>query len=116
MSDAKIYQVPAEIAATAHLSQAKYEQMYNRSVNEPEVFWSEQANEFVSWSQPWDQVMEEDFPKGYIRWFKGAQLNVLMQFPITDFFIDLRVVAFPNNGCLISPRVQVSIQTVIADV
>ncbi len=76
MSDAKIYQVPATIAATAHLTQEKYDRMYRRSVNEPEAFWSEQAKEFVTWSRPWDQVMEEDYPKGHIRWFKGAKLNV----------------------------------------
>ena len=76
MSEAKIYQVPAELAETVHLTKEKYEKMYRRSVNEPESFWDEQAKEFVTWSHPWDQVMEEDFPKGYIRWFKGAKLNV----------------------------------------
>jgi acetyl-CoA synthetase len=76
MSEAKVYDVKLEIAATAHIDQAKYQALYHRSITEPEQFWTEQAEKFLAWSQPWHTVMEYDYPKGYIRWFEGGKLNV----------------------------------------
>ncbi len=32
--------------------------MYQRSVEDPNGFWAEQAKEFVTWSKPWDSVMD----------------------------------------------------------
>ncbi len=75
MSDDKIYDVPAEIAAGAHITDAEYRQMYERSVSDPDGFWSEQAERFVSWFKPWDSVLDYDYHKAEIRWFEGAKLN-----------------------------------------
>ena len=50
--------------------------MYQRSIEEPEAFWAEQAEQFLVWSKRWDTVMDYDYPKGYIRWFEGGKLNV----------------------------------------
>ena len=49
MSDAKVYPVPAAIAASAHLDDAKYQSMYRQSIDTPDEFWAAQADEFVSW-------------------------------------------------------------------
>lgn len=76
MSDEKIYEVPAEIAARAHITEAKYQEMYARSVADPEGFWSEQAKEFLAWYKPWDKVLDWDYNTGKIRWFEGGKLNV----------------------------------------
>ncbi len=76
MSDAKIYDIKPEIAAQAHITAANYNTLYQRSIAEPEVFWAEQAELFLDWSQPWDTVMDCDFKAGHIRWFDGGQLNV----------------------------------------
>ena len=76
MSEAKVYTVKPEIAATAHIKQAQYQALYRRSIDEPEQFWAEQAERFLDWSQPWHTVMEYDYPKGYMRWFEGGKLNV----------------------------------------
>ncbi len=76
MSDAKVYPVPAAVAAHAWINDAKYQEMYQRSVDDPEGFWAEQANQFVTWFKPWNKVLDWDFTKGYIRWFEGGQLNV----------------------------------------
>ncbi|MEQ1558014.1 MAG: acetate--CoA ligase [Methyloglobulus sp.] len=76
MSEAKIYEVKPEIAATAHINKAQYEAWYQLSIEQPEKFWAEQAEKFLDWSQPWDKVMEYDYPKGHIRWFEGGKLNV----------------------------------------
>jgi acetyl-CoA synthetase len=53
-----------------------YESMYERSMNEPEAFWAEQADTFIDWEKKWDKVSDVDFSKGKIAWFEGATLNV----------------------------------------
>ena len=50
--------------------------MYQRSIDEPEAFWSAQAERFLDWSTAWDRVMDYDFPSATIRWFEGGKLNV----------------------------------------
>ncbi|HSQ08542.1 MAG TPA: acetate--CoA ligase [Chromatiaceae bacterium] len=78
MSDSKVYPVPAAIAAKAHVNQEQYQAMYKRSVDDPEGFWAEQAERYVTWSKPWDQVLDYSFSASdlHIAWFKGGQLNV----------------------------------------
>ncbi|MEN8132305.1 MAG: acetate--CoA ligase [Pseudomonadota bacterium] len=78
MSDEKVYPVPAEVASRAHLTDEQYQEMYKRSVDDPEGFWAEQADEFVTWFKRWDKGKEIkwDFHDAKIRWFKGAKLNV----------------------------------------
>ena len=78
MSEIKIYPVPADIAATAHINAEQYEAMYQRSIDDPNGFWAYQANTFVTWSKPFDQVMDYSYNPDnlYIKWFEGGQLNV----------------------------------------
>ena len=76
MSEVKVYPVPTEVAAHAWINDAQYQEMYKRSVDDPEGFWAEQAEKFVTWFKPWDKVLDWDFTKGHIRWFEGATLNV----------------------------------------
>ena len=78
MSDSKIYPVPEAIAAKAHINADQYATMYARSVEDPEGFWAEQAAQFVTWSKPWDQVLDYSFGADdlHIEWFKGGKLNV----------------------------------------
>ena len=75
MSD-KVYEVPAELAASAHINAEQYQEMYRRSVDDPEGFWAEQAEQFLTWSRRWDKVLDWDFTRGHIRWFEGGKLNV----------------------------------------
>jgi acetyl-CoA synthetase len=75
MSSEKIYEVPAEWSRRAYLNAAKYREMYQRSVSDPDGFWAEQAKEFLTWSKPWNKVQEWDYHKGHIRWFEGGKLN-----------------------------------------
>ena len=76
MSENKIYPVPAEVAAKAWINEAQYNAMYQRSVDDPEGFWAEQATEFLTWFKPWEKVLDYDFNKANIRWFEGGKLNV----------------------------------------
>ncbi|WP_298633041.1 acetate--CoA ligase [uncultured Umboniibacter sp.] len=62
--------------ANTHCDHSRYEAMYAKSVNEPEKFWAEQAEEFLSFSRKWDSVMRQDFAQGEAAWFEGGTLNV----------------------------------------
>ncbi|HHO68422.1 MAG TPA: acetate--CoA ligase [Gammaproteobacteria bacterium] len=75
MSDEKVYPVPADFAARAHITKAQYEDMYRRSVDDPDGFWAEQADAFLDWSKRWDKVSDWNFDEPRIRWFEGGQLN-----------------------------------------
>ncbi len=76
MSNVKVYDVKPEIAASAHINAESYRILYKQSVEQPEVFWAEQAQQFLTWNKPWHTVMNYDYPTGFIRWFEGATLNV----------------------------------------
>ena len=75
MSEDKIYEVPANIAARAYLDDTQYQAMYARSVEDPEGFWAEQAEKFITWGRRWDRVLDWDYHRGHIRWFQGGKLN-----------------------------------------
>lgn len=70
------YPVKANIAKKAHINNEQYLALYQQSIDQPEAFWAEQAEQFLDWQQPWDKVMEYDYPKGEISWFAGGKLNV----------------------------------------
>ena len=78
MSEDKIYSVPAEFAAKTNITAEQYKTLYKQSIDDPETFWAEQAKEFLSWSKPWDKVMDYSFDAKdlYIKWFQGGKLNV----------------------------------------
>jgi acetyl-CoA synthetase len=76
MSDVKLYKVPENVEEHAHINADKYREMYARSVNDSDAFWSEQAEEFLSWSSKWDKVQEWDYTEANISWFVGGKLNV----------------------------------------
>ncbi len=76
MSESKVYDVKAEFAKGAHINEKTYKEMYKRSVEDPDGFWAEKAEEFLTWDKKWNKVCEYDFDKGLIKWFDGAKLNV----------------------------------------
>jgi acetyl-CoA synthetase len=76
MSGEKIYDVPDSLASSAHLNNNDYMTLYEQSINEPDRFWGEQAERFVTWFKKWDKVQEWDFKAAKIEWFQGAKLNV----------------------------------------
>ena len=54
----------------------EYFQVYRKSVNTPEKFWEEIAEENFVWRKKWDTVLQWDFTKPEVKWFEGAQLNI----------------------------------------
>jgi len=76
MSEVKTYPVPDSISGNTHCDNKKYLEMYQRSMDDADNFWAEQANEFITWFSEWDSVQESDFNTATISWFAGAKLNV----------------------------------------
>jgi propionyl-CoA synthetase len=50
-----------------------YQQAFSRSINDPEGFWGEAAEE-ISWYKKWDKVLD-DSNKPFYRWFTGGIVN-----------------------------------------
>ena len=71
-----VYNPPAAFSAKAHFkSLADYQAMYDRSVNDPEGFWAEQAEQRITWSEKWHTVRQYDYHKAEIAWYLGGKLN-----------------------------------------
>lgn len=76
MSD-KTYPVPIDFAAQANVNASQYAEMYQRSIEDPEGFWSQQAQKYITWFKPWHSVSDWCFGENVqIKWFEGAELNV----------------------------------------
>ena len=74
MSNPVTYPIPSSFA-DASITPDKYQQMYRQSLDDPDTFWSEQADEFLSWDTRWHTVCDSDMHTGYARWFDGGELN-----------------------------------------
>src|SRR5688572_12938196 len=73
---------------------ADYQHHYNKSVENPEAFWAEVAENFV-WRKKWNKVLEWDFHKPEVKWFIGGKLN------ITENCLDRHLTARANQTALI---------------
>jgi len=56
-------------------SMEQYQELYRRSIEDPDGFWAEQAGRYLSWDKPWDFVLRYDFNQADIAWFGGGVLN-----------------------------------------
>lgn len=57
------------------LSLENYREAHRRSVDHPELFWAEVAENF-QWKKKWDRILEWNFTEPRIEWFGGAKLNI----------------------------------------
>lgn len=77
MTENRIFQPPATGQATAHIkSMDEYKAIYKRSIEDPEGFWAERAEELISWDKKWHTVLDADMITPVIKWFDGGKLNV----------------------------------------
>ncbi len=75
MSEEKTYPVSEAAASQSHLSVSQYNEMYQKSIDDAETFWAEQASKFLTVFETWDQVSSSDFTTATATWFHGAKLN-----------------------------------------
>ncbi|MBN2722808.1 MAG: acetate--CoA ligase [Deltaproteobacteria bacterium] len=74
--EGKVFDIPTNLKDTAYISNEKYLEMYQKSVEDPEGFWAGMAEEFITWDKKWNKVLDWDFTKGHTEWFIGGKLNV----------------------------------------
>jgi len=66
-----------EFSSHSHISSMEqYQELYRRSLKDPDGFWGEQAQQRLTWMKRWDSVGRWDFDKAEIAWFEGGELNV----------------------------------------
>ena len=76
MPEADIFPVPDKLARSAWIDAAKYREMYERSVRDPDGFWAEHGKR-VAWIKPFSRVKDVSFTGDvHIRWFHDGTLNV----------------------------------------
>src|SRR5215813_12828135 len=72
----------------------QYKEAYERSLYDPDNFWSEVAAGF-RWRKKWDRIHSGGFENVDFKWFEGAQLN------ITDNCLDRHTEAIPDKTAII---------------
>jgi acetyl-CoA synthetase len=76
MSEVHLHPVPEAWKASAWCDAARYEEMYQRSVSDPDGFWGDEAKR-LDWITPWQRVKNTTFESPVsIQWYEGGQLNV----------------------------------------
>jgi acetyl-CoA synthetase len=65
-----------DVSARAHVkSLDEYRALYERSLKDPDGFWTEQANR-LDWVQKWNQVSAVNYQEPVsIQWYLGGKLN-----------------------------------------
>ncbi|HMS28621.1 MAG TPA: acetate--CoA ligase [Saprospiraceae bacterium] len=76
------------------LSLENYREAHRRSVDHPELFWAEVAENF-RWKKKWDRILEWNFTEPRIEWFGGAKLN------ITENCLDRHLSGMADTAALI---------------
>jgi acetyl-CoA synthetase len=70
----RLFPPPPEFGAHAHIkSIQQYEELYKQSIEDPETFWANAANE-LHWFKKWDKVLDWNLP--WAKWFVGGQINL----------------------------------------
>ncbi|MDE0797313.1 MAG: acetate--CoA ligase [Alphaproteobacteria bacterium] len=76
MSENDLFPVPADWAQKALVDEAKYNEMYAQSVEDPEAFWGEHGKR-IDWIEPYTQVKDVSYAHEdvHVRWYHDGTLN-----------------------------------------
>lgn len=76
----KLFPVPDRVREKSYIkSRAEYERLYRESVENPEIFWTKEAEKRLTWFKPFDKNRVTDWSFGddlHVKWFEGGRLNV----------------------------------------
>ena len=71
------YPSPAASENAYFKSMEEYEATYKRSIEDPDGYWAERAEEALTWTKKWDTVLDYTWdPTPSIKWFDGGEINV----------------------------------------
>lgn len=74
LEEKRVFFPSKDIAKDAYIkSMEEYENIYKRSIEQPDKFWSEVANDLVVWDKKWTKVREATFSK--VGFFINGKLN-----------------------------------------
>ncbi len=76
MTHVEVFPVPTEWAKRAWCDDKTYQEMYQRSIDDPEGFWGEHGKR-IDWVKPYSKVKDVSFdcPDVLIKWFHDGTLN-----------------------------------------
>lgn len=93
-----------------------YQEIYQKSIQDPEGFWSDIASSFV-WQQKWSKVLKNDFLTPDVQWFVGGKLN------ITENCLDRHIATKGDQTAIIwepnnpgDPSTRMSYSTLLSEV
>ena len=72
----------------------EYHAAYAKSVNQPEQFWADIANEF-DWIKPFTKVLDWSFDDYSVKWFEDGQMN------ITANALDRHLQTIPDQAAIV---------------
>jgi acetyl-CoA synthetase len=76
MEEKRVFKPSKELSQQAYIkSMAQYNKIYRKSIDNPEGFWGEMAEQ-LDWFKKWDKVLVQDFSDAKHQWFVGGKLNV----------------------------------------
>lgn len=71
----RLFPPPTAFSDQAYIrSKREYEQLYSKSISNPQRFWGELAEQELDWFKKWDQVL--DWQPPVAQWFVGGELNI----------------------------------------
>jgi len=71
--DQDVYYPAPEVVSAAHIK--GYEELYKQSIDDPEAFWADRANE-LEWYKTWDKVLDDSDPP-FFKWFTDGKTNIV---------------------------------------
>ena len=72
--EGEVFYPSKQILENANIKE--YDKLYKYSIEKPEKFWEEQAEQ-LSWFQKWDKVLDKSKAPFY-KWFSGAKTNIIL--------------------------------------
>ena len=74
LKESRVFYPHEEFSRKALIKSMKeYSKIYKKSVENPEAFWAEKAND-LEWFGKWNSVLRND--QGFFKWFEGGELNI----------------------------------------
>ncbi len=75
LEETRTFDPSEDFAAHSHLkSRADYDELYSKSISDPDAFWGDVAGE-LHWFKPWDRVLNADNAP-FFKWFEGGTTNI----------------------------------------
>ncbi len=75
LRESRVFQPPADFSRRAHVAGRKaYDELYRRSVDDPEGFWAGLAEQKLRWTTRWSRVL--DWQPPFAKWFVGGRINI----------------------------------------